>query len=85
MVESVRVPGTGKIRSSTEKLSDEYRQIVESVSESNNGGIHANIGKNLNPFQYRETIGLVPKNSRIRVSTAKRWNSGKYQEKVKSV
>ena len=84
MVESVRVPGIGIIRSSTEKLSDELQKIVESVSDSDNSRIRANTGKRLNLFKYRKTIGRVPKNSRISVSTEKWWNPGEYREKVES-
>ena len=82
---SVRVPGTGRIRSSTEKMSDEHRKIVESVLEQDHGRIRASTGKRLNPYQYRKTIGRVPKNSRISISTAKWWNPGEYREKVESV
>ena len=57
MVESVRVPGIGVIRSSTEKMSDELRKIVESVSDSDNSRIRANTGKMLNLLEYRKTIG----------------------------
>ena len=57
MVEAVRVPGTGRIRSSIEKLSNELRKIVESVSEPDNGRIRASIGKRMNLFKYRKTIG----------------------------
>ena len=45
MVESVRVLGKGRIRSSTEKLSDEYRKIVELVLVPDNGRIRASAGK----------------------------------------
>ena len=57
MVESVRVPGIGVIRSSTEKMSDELRKIVESVSDSDNSRIRANTGKMLNLLEHRKTIG----------------------------
>ena len=55
MAESGRVPGKGLIRSSTEKLSDEYRKIVESVSVPDNGRIRASTEKRLKPVR-------VPKN-----------------------
>ena len=56
MVESMRVLGKGRIRSSTEKLADEYRKIVELVSVSDNGRIRASTGKRLNPFEYRKIV-----------------------------
>ena len=57
MVESVRVPGIGIIRSSTEKLSDELQKIVESVSDSDNSRIRANTRRRLNLLEYQKTIG----------------------------
>ena len=45
MVESGRVPGKGRIRVSTEKLSVESRKSVESVSLPENGTIRASTGK----------------------------------------
>ena len=55
MVEPGRVPGKGRIRASTEKLSGRV---------SKNGGISVTTGKWQNPGEYREKIESVrvPKN-----------------------
>ena len=44
MVESVRVPGIGRMRESTEKLSGRVREKVESLLVPENGRIHAGAG-----------------------------------------
>ena len=83
MLESVLVPGKGRIRASIEKLSRrEYQKRVESVTVLKNG---------INPGEYREKVDpvrvwkncpdeyrkrvesvCVPKNGRIRASSGKR-------------
>ena len=44
MVESVRVPGIGRIRESTEKLSGRVPEKVESLLVPENGRIRASAG-----------------------------------------
>ena len=50
MVESGRVPGKGRIRASTQKLSGRV---------SKNGRISVSTGKWLNPGEYREKVESV--------------------------
>ena len=95
MVESGRVPGKGRIRASTLKLS---RRVSKNVR------ISMSTRKWLNQCEYRKMVesgrvprkgricasneklsGRVPKNGRISVSTGKWYNPGEYREKVESV
>ena len=62
MVDSGRVPGKGRIRTTTKNYPEEFQKMVESVCVPENVRIRASTEK---------LSGRVPKNARISVSTRK--------------